>query len=477
MDNGATQTNWRPNAQPSSQSRRHAYSRTPLPRNQGIGRVTGSGARGYYPTPPGHILRSSDLEAELIAEASGANYQTRNALNLSALFAGYRKLSSGVSGKIGSQEPIVMPEPIQEESCPGTSSSGTQTAPLLTEQPSLACAMWRGVQIKPKEQGVVSLCNTTPGDMVVGLLWPMDGSSSKPEESGAQLERLSEMKCVHSTDQQWRKHWSAVAVVRQGRTYEGTIRNTSDSAVSVVFHVVGDVELCADNQPPVDSGVQCCVENCDQSVGTDWVMCDAETQVMPGDFEWDPVGDVCPSIAHRNATWSVKVVDGVKQCTLVTETNLRPSYAGPSARYQISTGGYDENDRRPFKVIEFFSPKGYSVDVSLIDYELFWHLRREVLFKAFDEHMLANLRVLAKRFFNDFKTPHLDIALVCNITEATCLAAAAPPPFSMLLAQSYISRKRARGNKKYRELVVKGQVAPKWWQFWRGTVEMFESTS
>lgn len=267
-------------------------------------------------------------------------------------------------------------------------------------------------------------------------------------------------------------------MVAPGTTYEGVIRNTSDEGVHVVFHATKDAELFEEKCVGCSEiGVQSGPDTVDVGVGGDWVVCDVGTQIMPGDFDLEMVGDICPSAAHRNATWSVQVVDGVKKCSLVAEANLRPSYAGPSARYQLGASGYDENDRRPFKVIEFFSPKGYEVDVSLLDYELFWHLRREVLFKAFDENTLANLRILAKRFFMEFKTAHLDMALICSITEATCLAAAAPPPFSMRLARAYMSRKRVKTNHQYRELVVKGKVVPSWWQFWRSTQSMFPSES
>jgi hypothetical protein len=275
-----------------------------------------------------------------------------------------------------------------------------------------------------------------------------------------------------------------------------TTTNHFNYPIDLLLHIEGDVdgvtwvEKCVDgtdevicarlknlrvNDENIVDDVGCQTDNNQSDFSAQCVMscCDVGCQTEEVD-RYNNQGDICPSQAHTDATWKTEVKDGVKHCYLSTDYCLKPAYAGPSARYSMYVDGYDENDRRAYKVISFIDDEG--VEVKYIDYELFWHLRRTVLFLPFTDKTLQNLRIESLKFFAMFKTNHLDTALVTQVTEATCLAAAIPPKVSLKRARAVLNWNAAKLNRKYKQLVAEGKVDVSWWQFWRKEEKLFDKT-
>jgi len=177
---------------------------------------------------------------------------------------------------------------------------------------------------------------------------------------------------------------------------------------------------------------------------------------------------ILPSEAHRNATWEIITLEGgSKHAKLVCEQNLLPAYGGPSANYGRGVSGYESTDKRPFKVLHLGKGR-INFDIKCVDYELYWTLKRKIMFRPSDNKQFGMMREECNKFFNTFKTAHLDTALVANVIEATCLAAAVPNELSLQRIRRIMTRKAAKKMKDHNDFYVDGNVTKRrWFGLWK----------
>lgn len=465
-----------------------SFSLNHLEEREAIRQVIMSGLLECYQKPVEGILKCSHLERALIEQAHGEHCRTVQQMNVSEIFDHYRRLNS------------------QDLNCNGeknaTEGLESQELTLLDSSNCVLeeseCHLIRVLRLQPNQRGEVEVCNTTQRDLDCGLWLPPAASIIERDESGLIPDFRLRKPCKHYTEKSWLENWNPIQIVRPQEKVKITTTNNFKYPIDLLLHVNGSVEgitwvekhvdgtdevICARlknlkviNENIVDDvGCQTDVDQVDFSEQCTMSCCDVGCQTEDPD-RYNDQGDICPSHAHTDATWRTVVKDGVKHCYLTTDTCLKPAYAGPSSRYSMYVDGYDENDRRAYKVISFINEEDSGVDVKYIDYELFWHLRRTVLFLPFTDKTLQNLRIESVKFFALFKTNHLDMALVTHVTEATCLAAAVPPRISLKRARAILNWNAARLNRKYKELVADGKVSISWWQFWRKEEKLFDKT-
>jgi len=183
-----------------------------------------------------------------------------------------------------------------------------------------------------------------------------------------------------------------------------------------------------------------------------------------------------PSLAHQNCTWKlVENKDGEDYYELVGETNIKPAYAGPSATYGVL--GYDQNDRRPFKIIKINrNIKRTAYDIKHVDFELYGVLRMYMATRPVTKDTLAALRTEATKFMRNFKSSHLDALLVAEIMEATIFAAMVPTAGSLSRWSKHITHSAAMRTELWNSNIKDGIVPPKWWAFWRRDAKLYAST-
>jgi len=435
---------------------------------------------------PERTSRYSPSEQELTEEVSGVDSQTRQPMKQSPSCADPQKSSSERTTKHGSIDSLNQ-VPLEK------SSENFSNLGMPVEE----CQLVRVLVLLPNQRAEVEVCNMTQSVMDFGLLLPPGLSLPKLDEFGIPLDFHLKKPCRHYLDKEWLQSWNPCKLINPNEKLQITIQNIYSSEIEIVLHSYVD---------PSTISWECSVENATDAAiskrlaalltvedGFECVDMGTQSETNNADFNCqyvasvndigcqteeirEAVGDICPSMAHVNATWRTVVVDGVKNCHLSVDTVLKPAYGGPSARYGIKNDGYDENDRRSYKVVSFMNKKDSGIKLEYIDYELFWHLRRMVLFMPFSAKTLQNLRVESNKFFGQWRTSHLDTAAVTMITEATCLAAAMPPVSSLKIARAALTYNKAKTNAKYRELLDDGVVKPAWWQFWRSDALLFDKT-
>jgi len=458
----------------------------PLEPSVVIRRASTSGLSESSQSSQGPTLRYSLSELELIEEVSGVDSPTRLLMKRSLSYGDLPRLNSEKIIKTGLTD--VQKKALLEGLLEDSSSS---------EMSKEECQLVRVLVLLPNQRAEVEVSNMTPNVMDFGLLLPQGLSLPKLDEFGIPLDYHLKKPCRHYLDKEWLQSWNPCRLINPNEKLQITIQNVYSSEIEVVLHCTSDptkvdwkchVENATDEEIQkrlaalfvVEEGFECldmgtqCENNhvdfdCQYNASTVDSSCQTE-EIR------DFVGDICPSMAHVNATWKTVVIDGVKNCHLTVDTVLKPAYGGPSARYGIRNDGYDENDRRSYKVVSFMNKKDSGVKLEYIDYELFWHLRRNVLFMPFSAKTLQNLRVESNKFFGQWRTSHLDTAAVTMITEATCLAAAMPPVSSLKIARAVLTYNKARTNAKYRELLDDGVVKPSWWEFWKSQIQLFDKT-
>nr|UBJ25992.1 hypothetical protein 2 [Sichuan mosquito tombus-like virus] len=423
--------------------------------------VTGNGQPVSCPLRPGHTGKPLPLAKELTETPTGGKYRTKKQMPCLP--------GSDHPGKSTSQHPV---KPQNGRTKPSVHRKmGTKSrSSSRTKEERKGCQLSKILKVSKNQRAEVAICNTTPADLVVGLYSPLVQSLKEPEAFGrVQGPTLGKL-CLSCMEEKSMNGLTGVAVLKPNQKFECTIEVTDMEWVEIWVHHFSApiVHVTNPNRDCKTIGTQCgpVVTKDTECQTISKKFATTGTQVEPGDT-YTPVGaTVAPSLAHQNANWEIVTSkDGSRSCKLVCDTNLKPSYAGPTARYALYTDGHDLNDRRPFKVIELFDPKKHKIDIRMVDYELYWHLKRHILFKPFDKNTLLNLRIEAKKFFDQFKNTHIDIALVCNITESTILAVCIPAEKSLKRVQCYLDVAAAKRNAKYASVVDEGKPAKRWYQF------------
>lgn len=176
-----------------------------------------------------------------------------------------------------------------------------------------------------------------------------------------------------------------------------------------------------------------------------------------------------PSAAHLNRTWrSLEVSEGegdnkLRKTIYVMEPerNHLPTVGGPSAG--DPSAGYDENDKRCFKVISLMPE--FRGDIRFVDYELFYHLKIKFAGKTPSTTSWSTMATWANQFWKQYKASHLAIGMIYEITRNTIFAALVPS-YDDLKAIRYLSgteavrRIRELGDFTLNGYVVKEGVVP-----------------
>jgi hypothetical protein len=121
------------------------------------------------------------------------------------------------------------------------------------------------------------------------------------------------------------------------------------------------------------------------------------------------------------------------------DRNLLPNVGGASARN--NGDGYDDNDKRPFKVIEI-DPKNYKHDIRYVDCELYYHLRKELFGKPVHTQSIDSLKMVANRYLNTYKMSHLDGFAVDRMIRETVYAALIPEDRDLKMISSLARNKK-----------------------------------
>lgn len=152
----------------------------------------------------------------------------------------------------------------------------------------------------------------------------------------------------------------------------------------------------------------------------------------------------------------------IRDVSVLTDSELVYSdWAGPSNFNPQLMMGYDPADKRPFKIIEL--GKVSRVRLEYVDHELYWYLKMKMFGKTRNTDVLSFLSAEARKYFDSFRTAHLDIRLKCNVINHTCLAVVIP-------TREDIEAIRILGEKKHRKrmeesdnLTADGKVKNKGW--------------
>jgi len=142
---------------------------------------------------------------------------------------------------------------------------------------------------------------------------------------------------------------------------------------------------------------------------------------------------VRPNLALHK-TWKVVKVttkkpdgtDEVREVSVLVDGEMVYSDdAGASNQNTDVLMGYDAADKRPFKLIEFAS-EADKVDLKWVDVELYWHLKFLLIGRPRSTDTTGFLRAESKRYFNGFKTGHIDNRLKFKVINHTVLAVLVP---------------------------------------------------
>jgi hypothetical protein len=159
-------------------------------------------------------------------------------------------------------------------------------------------------------------------------------------------------------------------------------------------------------------------------------------------------------------TLTVKEGEGVKTIHTLVDGRVNFLEHGGATNDQNDNIGFDENDRRPMKVIKFENT-AKTYDIRFVDAECYWYVKTQRLGEAIHNHSLAQIKTLIMQHLKQTKCAHVDANIYYNVVKHTAFAIMIPTEEDVSMIDTIAKSDNIRKIEKYNEFVKEGTVQKK----------------
>jgi len=124
--------------------------------------------------------------------------------------------------------------------------------------------------------------------------------------------------------------------------------------------------------------------------------------------------------------------------------------------------GFDENDKRPLKVIKF-DRSAKQHDIRYVDYESYWAVKCQLIGDPIHNHTLARIKTLVTQHLKQTKCAHVDARTYFTVVLHTAYAILIPTKEDELMLNTLGRKENVRRIGKVNDFVREGKVTRKRW--------------